>query len=98
MGGISGAFRKTRIPASRLLDEAMEDLLLKYKVITHKEKNTVTCCASFAQKRREEAFPPAFFCLAPLLVRGAFPCCCVPAAHKKGRPGDFPAVFFSWVV
>ena len=29
---------KTRIPASRLLDEAMEDLLLKYKVITHKEK------------------------------------------------------------
>ena len=29
---------KTRIPASRLLDDAMEDLLLKYKVITHKEK------------------------------------------------------------
>ena len=29
---------KTRIPASRLLDVAMEDLLLKYKVITHKEK------------------------------------------------------------
>ena len=29
---------KTRIPASRLLGEAMEDLLLKYKVITHKEK------------------------------------------------------------
>ena len=29
---------KTRIPASRLLDEAMEDLLLKYKVISHKEK------------------------------------------------------------
>ena len=28
---------KTRIPASRLLDEAMEDLLLKYKVISHKE-------------------------------------------------------------
>ena len=28
---------KTRIPASRLLDEAMEDLL-QYKVITHKEK------------------------------------------------------------
>ena len=33
--GLSG---KTRIPASRLLDEAMEDLLLKYKVIPQKEK------------------------------------------------------------
>ncbi len=36
------AFRQlssyTRIPASRLLDEAVEDLLLKYHVIDHKEK------------------------------------------------------------
>lgn len=30
---------KSRIPASRLLDEAVEDLLLKYRVIDHKEKN-----------------------------------------------------------
>lgn len=30
--------RQTRIPASRLLDEAMEDLLLKYKVIDEKTK------------------------------------------------------------
>ncbi len=29
---------KTRIPASRLLDEALEDLLLKYHAIDHKEK------------------------------------------------------------
>ncbi len=29
---------KTRIPASRLLDECIEDLLLKYHVIDHKEK------------------------------------------------------------
>ncbi len=29
---------KSRIPASRLLDEAVEDLLLKYKRIDHKEK------------------------------------------------------------
>ena len=29
---------KSRIPASRLLDEAVEDLLLKYKVIPKKEK------------------------------------------------------------
>lgn len=28
----------TRIPASRLLDEAIEDLLVKYKVITKEEK------------------------------------------------------------
>lgn len=28
----------TRIPSSRLLDEALEDILLKYKVIEHKEK------------------------------------------------------------
>lgn len=28
----------TRIPSSRLLDEAIEDLLLKYKVIDKKEK------------------------------------------------------------
>ena len=33
-----GLSEKTRIPASRLLDEAMEDLLLKYKVISQKEK------------------------------------------------------------
>ena len=29
---------KTRIPASRLLDEAVEDLLLKFQVIDKKEK------------------------------------------------------------
>lgn len=29
---------QTRIPASRLLDEAVEDLLLKFKVIDQKEK------------------------------------------------------------
>lgn len=29
---------KTRIPASRLLDEAVEDLLLKYKLIEKKTK------------------------------------------------------------
>ena len=29
---------KSRIPASRLLDAAVEDLLLKYRVIDHKEK------------------------------------------------------------
>ncbi len=29
---------QTRIPASRLLDESVEDLLLKYRVIDHKEK------------------------------------------------------------
>lgn len=28
----------TRIPASRLLDEAIEDLLVKYNVITKEEK------------------------------------------------------------
>jgi hypothetical protein len=37
-------FRKlsedTRIPASRLLDEALEDLLVKYKVISKKDKRT----------------------------------------------------------
>ncbi len=33
-----GLSAKTRIPASRLLDEAVEDLLLKYKVIKRKEK------------------------------------------------------------
>ena len=30
--------KQTRIPVSRLLDEAIEDLLLKYKVITEKTK------------------------------------------------------------
>lgn len=30
----------TRIPASRLLDEAMEDLLVKYKVIDKEDKKT----------------------------------------------------------
>lgn len=30
--------RESRIPASRLLDEAVEDLLLKYRVIQKKEK------------------------------------------------------------
>ncbi len=30
--------RHTRIPASKLLDEAVEDLLLKFHVIDHKEK------------------------------------------------------------
>ncbi len=29
---------QTRIPASRLLDEAVEDLLLKYKIIQEKTK------------------------------------------------------------
>ncbi len=29
---------QTRIPASRLLDESVEDLLLKYHIIDHKEK------------------------------------------------------------
>lgn len=29
---------KTRIPTSRLLDEAIEDLMLKYKVIDKKTK------------------------------------------------------------
>lgn len=29
---------KTRIPVSKLLDEAIEDLLLKHKVITKKTK------------------------------------------------------------
>lgn len=33
-----GFASQTRIPASRLLDEALEDLLLKYHVIDHKEK------------------------------------------------------------
>lgn len=37
-------FRKlsedTRIPASRLLDEALEDLLVKYKVIKKEDKKT----------------------------------------------------------
>jgi len=30
--------KKTRIPVSRLLDEAIEDLLLKYNVISEKTK------------------------------------------------------------
>lgn len=30
--------KQSRIPASRLLDEAMEDLLVKYKVIPKEEK------------------------------------------------------------
>ena len=30
--------KKTRIPISRLLDEVIEDLLLKYKVISEKTK------------------------------------------------------------
>ncbi len=30
--------RHTRIPASRLLDEAVEDILLKYHIIDPKEK------------------------------------------------------------
>ena len=29
---------RTRIPSTKLLDESIEDLLLKYKVIDHKEK------------------------------------------------------------
>lgn len=29
---------KTRIPSSRLMDEALEDLLLKYRVIQEKTK------------------------------------------------------------
>ena len=33
-----GLSDKTRIPSSRLLDEALEDLLLKYKVISEKTK------------------------------------------------------------
>lgn len=37
-------FRKlsddTRIPATRLLDEAIEDLLVKYKVIAKEDKKT----------------------------------------------------------
>ena len=33
-----GRSEKTRIPASRLLDEAVEDLLLKYKLIEKKTK------------------------------------------------------------
>jgi len=37
-------FRKlsddTRIPATRLLDEALEDLLVKYKVISSTDKKT----------------------------------------------------------
>ena len=38
-----GLSDKTRIPSSRLLDEALEDLLLKYKVISEKTK---TPCVS----------------------------------------------------
>ena len=34
----TGLSEKTRIPASRLLDEAVEDLLLKYKLIEKKTK------------------------------------------------------------
>lgn len=30
--------QKTRIPTSKLLDEAIEDLLLKYDIITEKTK------------------------------------------------------------
>lgn len=33
-----GLSTKTRVPSSRLLDEAVEDLLLKYQVIAKKEK------------------------------------------------------------
>lgn len=40
--GLLEKFRKlsadTRIPASRLLDEAIEDLLVKYKVMDKSEK------------------------------------------------------------
>ena len=34
---------QTRIPASRLLDEAIEDLLVKYAVMTKEEKNRGFC-------------------------------------------------------
>ena len=58
----------------------MEDLLLKYKVITHKEK-TRNLLRKLCAERREEAFPPAFFCLA--LFAGER---CVPLLLCPGGP------------
>lgn len=42
--------QKTRIPTTRLLDEAIEDLLLKYKVIKKRQKPLKDFCLFFMTK------------------------------------------------